>query len=250
MHAFEPRKVRTWNVWGTGNQTFQVPDHIDEVCPICLENALLKLHTNSLRSFPIHSSAPLGDEIKAIGFSGHLQCEKCSKRSSIYMHGYCAELPHLSYKYWHEMWIYPAPPNKAIDIPSDVPDKFQKDYQEAVLVLPHSPNASAALARRGLQCGVKSDNSLNQQIAQVIKSKRLSGELSEMLETVQKIGNYGAHPQLRAGEIIEVKQDEALLSLEVLYELLDFVFSRPAKKARKKAEMAKKYKLSSNSNEV
>lgn len=123
------------------------------------------------------------------------------------------------------------------------------DYKEACLVLPDSAKASAALSRRCLQhilrekAGVKKSD-LSTEIQEVIDSNKLPADLSDNLDYIRNIGNFAAHPNksTNSGEIIEVEPGEAEWNLTLIEELMDFYFVRPARAAKKKADLNIKLK--------
>jgi len=129
----------------------------------------------------------------------------------------------------------------------EVPKKFATDYVEGCLVLAGSPKAAAALGRRCLQnllrevAGVKAGN-LAEEIQQVIESGSLPSDLSESIDAVRNIGNFAAHPMKsqHSGEIMEVEPNEADWTLDVLEELFDFYFVRPAQRQRKREALNQK----------
>ena len=132
-------------------------------------------------------------------------------------------------------------------VPSDVDDKFAKDYNEACLILNLSSKASAALSRRCLQnilrdkAGVKHGNLANE-IQQIIDSKSLPSHLSESIDAIRNIGNFAAHPlkSTSSGEIVDVEAGEAEWLLDVLEALFDFYFVQPALLKLKKDALNKK----------
>lgn len=132
-------------------------------------------------------------------------------------------------------------------LPPEVPELFCEDYNEAVIVLPDSPKASAALSRRCLQvllrekAGVKEGNLANE-IQQVIDSNQLPSHLSESIDAIRNIGNFAAHPSKSesTGEIIPVEPGEAEWTLEVLEMLFDFYFVQPERTRSKREALNKK----------
>jgi hypothetical protein len=134
--------------------------------------------------------------------------------------------------------IYPLVSGRS-PVPSEVPDNIAKDYNEACLVLPFSPKASAALARRCLQtilvdyANAKSNN-LSQQIDEVLSS--LPTQIAENLDYVRQVGNFAAHEQksTQTGLILDVEPNEAEWTLDVLESLFDFYFVVPAKAKEKR----------------
>jgi hypothetical protein len=132
-------------------------------------------------------------------------------------------------------------------IPKEVPEKYAEDYTEACLVLADSPKASAALSRRCLQnllrevAGVKPDD-LSKEIQEVIDSGKLPSDLSEAIDAIRNIGNFAAHPNKsqHTGEIFDVEPGEAEWGLNVIEDLFDFYFVRPARIKEKKEALNKK----------
>lgn len=127
----------------------------------------------------------------------------------------------------------------------DVPEEFKNDYIEACLVLSDSPKASAALSRRCLQKllrekGKVKPQDLSKEIKEVMPS--LPSDLSEQIDAIRNIGNFGAHPikSTNSGEIVEVEDGEAEWLLDILESLFDFYFVRPAIIQRKKAALNNK----------
>jgi hypothetical protein len=120
-------------------------------------------------------------------------------------------------------------------VPSVVPDSIKNDYLEASLVLTDSPKASAALSRRCLQnllklsAGVKKKD-LADQIQEVLDSNVLPSHIAEDIDAVRNIGNFAVHPNKSTvtGEILDVEPGEAEWNLNVLEDLFDFYYVRPA----------------------
>jgi hypothetical protein len=131
--------------------------------------------------------------------------------------------------------------------PSTVPRAIAGDYQEACIVLPDSPKASAALSRRCLQNllrdagGVKPGN-LADEIAQVLKSSGFPSYLAEQVDAIRHTGNFAAHPEKsnNTGEIVDVEPGEAEWNLDVLELLFDFYYVQPALAQQKRAALNKK----------
>lgn len=128
-------------------------------------------------------------------------------------------------------------------LPEEVPDGYKADFNEASLILSDSPKASAALSRRLLQRllmeqGGSKKKELAEQIQEVLDSGKMSSDLADAIDAIRNVGLFGAHPKksTNSGEILDVEPGEAEWSLEVLEQLLDFYFVRPAKlRARKDA---------------
>ena len=130
-------------------------------------------------------------------------------------------------------------------LPPEVDDgQIVDDYREASLVLADSSKASAALSRRCLQhilrekAAVKKSN-LNNEIQQVLDSNVLPSDIAENLDAIRNIGNFAAHPikSTSTGEIVDVEPNEAEWNLEVLEQLIDFYYVRPAIAKKKRDEL-------------
>ena len=132
-------------------------------------------------------------------------------------------------------------------LPKEVPEALAADYREACLVLADSPKASAALSRRCLQhllrekAGVKKSD-LSKEIDEVINSNTLPSDLAEAIDAIRNIGNFAAHPtkSTNTGEIVDVELGVAEWNLDVLEDLFDFYFVRPAKLAAKRTALNQK----------
>lgn len=120
-------------------------------------------------------------------------------------------------------------------ISKHVPEPYRNDFIEACLVLTDSPKASAAISRRCLQSILRNElkvpsASLDSEIQYTIEHNLLSANILEDIDSVRSIGNFSAHEtkSKSSGEIIDVEPGEAEWNLEVLEEIFDYVFVRPA----------------------
>jgi Domain of unknown function (DUF4145) len=142
--------------------------------------------------------------------------------------------------------VYPKGVSRSA-CPNQVPASIAEDYKEACLVIADSPKASAALSRRCLQnvlreaAKVKAGDLYNE-IQEVLDSGKLPSQISEGLDAVRVIGNFGAHPikSKNTGEVMPVAPGEAEWNLDVLEALFDFYFVQPAILAAKKAALDKR----------
>lgn len=129
----------------------------------------------------------------------------------------------------------------------EVEPQFAEDYNEACLVLPFSPKASAALSRRCLQNiirlkeGIKERN-LKTEIDKLIATNKLPSYISDNLEIIRGFGNIAAHgmEDQVSGEILDVEPNEAEFLLDVLELLFDLYFVQAAKAAKMKATLNQK----------
>lgn len=175
----------------------------------------------------------------------HQQCPEC-REVFIYLlgGGWHSQGPNrLIGAVTEEHLIWPQDGHRTC--PEEVPPGLRKDFLEAAAVLPKSPQASAALTRRCLQhllhdeAGTKSKE-LADQIKEVTPS--LPPSLATQLDAVRNIGNFAAHPQksTNSGEIIEVEPQEAEWNLDVLEELFDHYFVKPALLQKRKDALNQK----------
>ncbi len=133
-------------------------------------------------------------------------------------------------------------------LPPEVDDSaLIEDYNEASVVLADSPKASAALSRRSLQyvlrekAGVKKSD-LSAEIQEVLDSNQLPSDIADNLDAIRNIGNFATHPikSTSTGEIVDVEPNEAEWNLEVLEELIDFYYVRPAVAKKKREDLNEK----------
>jgi len=130
-------------------------------------------------------------------------------------------------------------------VPDGVPRHIAEDYEEAALILPDSPKASAALSRRCLQVLLREKGRTN--------SKDLSGQIDEVLDklprpvaeevdAVRHIGNFSAHAtkSQSTGEIVAVEPGEAEWTLDVLDALFDHYYVQPKKRDARREKLEAK----------
>jgi hypothetical protein len=136
--------------------------------------------------------------------------------------------------------LYPAVlPTRPVA--AEVPESHAQDLREAAAVLDVSPKASAALSRRLLQhliretAGIRKGN-LDKEIDALIDSNQLPTDLAHDLDMIRHVGNFAAHPikATDTGQVVEVEPGEAEALLDLLEELLDFYFVRPARRQEKR----------------
>jgi hypothetical protein len=131
-----------------------------------------------------------------------------------------------------------------------VPESIGTDYREANEVLPISPKASAALSRRCLQAILTAagytDRNLANQVQKAIDetsaAKALPPSLRDSLDAIRNFGNFSAHPitDRTTLQIIDVEPGEAEWCLELLIDMFDHYYVRPAVAAEKRAALAEK----------
>ncbi|MBB4953350.1 phage FluMu protein Com [Agrobacterium vitis] len=132
-------------------------------------------------------------------------------------------------------------------ISQHVPNDIASDYVEACNVLPISPKASAALSRRCLQqilnaFGYKAKDLAKQVDAllnETDSKKALPLGLYDTVDAVRNFGNFSAHPinEQTTLQIVEVEPEEAEWCLEIIEEMFEHFYERPALAASKKAAL-------------
>ncbi|MGZ6692448.1 MAG: DUF4145 domain-containing protein [Solirubrobacteraceae bacterium] len=139
-----------------------------------------------------------------------------------------------------EFVMYPAGPRPR-PLGPEVTGEYAQDFREASLVLPYSPKASAALSRRLVQHIIREKaeitrRDLNAEIEAVIEQGTLPTDLAHDLDMIRTTGNFAAHPakSQNTGEVVDVEPGEAEGLLDLVEELLDFYFVRPARRAVKR----------------
>lgn len=149
-------------------------------------------------------------------------------------------------KVLRQVILYPRVPFTR-PLPSEVPTTIRQDFEEALIVLPFSPKASAALSRRCLQnilvdAGQVKSKDLAPQIEEAVKVHGFTAGLRRMLTAVRMVGNYAAHPikDKSTGVIVDVEPGEAELNLSALTDLIDYFYVRPAEEQKQLDEINKK----------
>jgi hypothetical protein len=137
-------------------------------------------------------------------------------------------------------------------VPSEVSPEIADDYIEACNVLPISPKASAALARRCLQNILRAhgykDKDLSREIDQLLNekdpSKGIPSTLRTTIDGIRNFGNFSAHPitDVTSLQIIDVEPHEAEWCLEILEEMFDHFYVKPEQAKAKKAALDAKLK--------
>ena len=137
-------------------------------------------------------------------------------------------------------------------VPEDVPSEIAEDYNQAALVLPLSPKASAALSRRCLQhvlteAGYKQRDLVEQIDAALNESdtrRALPSAVHMTLDAIRNFGNFSAHviTDKTTLQIIDVEPNEAEYCLDILDRVFDHYYVKPGEAARLKAELDLKLK--------
>jgi hypothetical protein len=142
--------------------------------------------------------------------------------------------------------VYPQASNRG-PVSADVPKPIAADYNEAALVLPYSPKASAALSRRCLQSILREAGYLQKDLAVQIDAalaetdarKALPTGVHNTLDAIRNFGNFSAHPitDQTTLQIIDVEDHEAEYCLDILDALFDHYYVRPEEAKRRRAAL-------------
>ncbi|MGN6277427.1 MAG: DUF4145 domain-containing protein [Sphingomonas sp.] len=134
--------------------------------------------------------------------------------------------------------------------PAEVPPEVSNDYIEANEVLPISPKASAALARRCLQSILTSRGYTGRDLVKQVEaalaetnaSKALPASIKENMDAIRNFGNFSAHPitDMTTLQVVEVEDGEAEWCLEILLDMFQHYYVAPAKAAERRAALAEK----------
>jgi hypothetical protein len=194
-------------------------------CPHCLDN----IHVELKQHF-------LGQDADGFWAAKTYRCPSCEKIVVTFGWSDPSESSPLGYYNIQDERLVRPKCSTRPPCPLTVPSAIADDYNEACIVLPDSPKASAALSRRSLQnllrekAGVNPGNLANE-IQEVIDNGNLPSHLAESIDAIRNIGNFSAHPNKskNTGEIIPVEAHEAEWTLDVLESLFDFYFVQPEK---------------------
>jgi hypothetical protein len=131
--------------------------------------------------------------------------------------------------------------------PTEVPSDIKEDYEEACKVLPTSRKASAALSRRCLQGILRNQGYTQKDLAKQIDalinesdpSKAIPTSLRQTVDVIRNFGNFSAHPvtDQTTLQVIAVEPNEAEWCLDILEELFDLYYVKPAQAAARKAAL-------------
>ncbi|MBS9478658.1 DUF4145 domain-containing protein [Ancylobacter radicis] len=133
-----------------------------------------------------------------------------------------------------------------------VPTSIADDYREACEVISFSPKASAALSRRCLQNILRANGYIAKDLSKEISlfldeadtSKAPSTILRMTVDAIRNFGNFSAHPinDVTSLQIIDVEPEEAEWCLEIIEEMFDHFYVRPAEAAARKRALDEKLK--------
>lgn len=111
-----------------------------------------------------------------------------------------------------------------------------EDFAQAAAILDLSPKASAAMSRRCLQNVIRrkagiTRHTLFAEVEALLARNDLPTLLAEHVDYLRQLGNAAAHPLQNevTGEIVDVDVDAARWSLDLLEELFDHFYVKPAR---------------------
>ena len=123
-------------------------------------------------------------------------------------------------------------------VSTEVPSEVSRDFVEACNVLPVSPKASAALARRCLQNMLRAHDYRARDLATEVDlllnetdpMKALPRRLRDPVDAIRNFGNFSAHPidDRTTLQVIDVDSEEAEWCLGVIEELFEHFYVGPA----------------------
>jgi hypothetical protein len=208
-------------------------------CPHCTVTIHVDFQKKSLTLAKNENKSTIGWELR-LGI-----CPSCSQ-AIIFLHGGLA-VPAQNGAFFitsYEVDVLVWPRSSLRPCPTEVPQDIATDFKEASSVLNASPQASAALTRRCLQqilrdYGHTKGKDLFDQIQEVIDEGHIPSGLADQLNAVRVIGNFAAHPlkSQSTGIILPVEPNEAEWNLDVLEDVFDHYFVKPAKVAERKAAL-------------
>lgn len=151
-----------------------------------------------------------------------------------------AGIPTLKIK--EEIMVWPRSVGRA-QISQHVPAAIAQDYSESCQVLAISPKASAALSRRCLQAILNdkgyTGRDLAKQIDSLLANPQTPSALRDTVDAVRNFGNFSAHPitEQTTLQVIDVDPNEAEWCLDIIEEMFDYFYARPAAVAERKAQL-------------
>jgi hypothetical protein len=187
------------------------------------------------------------DEDKTAWISAVTRCPECHKETVRIQHFKSSSLTERDCLL--DLVAYPKTTNRK-PTPKEITGGIKEDYEEACMVLPLSNKASAALSRRCLQAILRGQGYTQRDLAQQIDAllgeqdptKAIPTALRQTVDAIRNFGNFSAHPvtDQTTLQIIAVDPGEAEWCLEILEEMFDHYYVRPAHAKARKAALDKK----------
>jgi hypothetical protein len=170
-------------------------------------------------------------------------CAACAQRTVFVLEQKGVFMPSTPIK-WETVWHKVVYPVGRFQKPFPNTDKkYLKPYRAACETLTVSPEAAATMARRCLQTMLSDQgyagNNLHGQItallAETDRRKQLPVALHNTVDAIRNFGNFGAHPinDQTTLQIVDIDPGEAEWCIEIIEELFDFYFEKPARSQAK-----------------
>jgi hypothetical protein len=128
-----------------------------------------------------------------------------------------------------------------------VPEEIRNDYGQACKVLAISEKASAALSRRCLQATLQRQGYRQKDLAKQIDAllnesdpaRAIPTAVREAVDAIRNFGNFYVHPitDQTSLQIIDVEPGEAEWCLEILEDMFDIYYVKPAQVAARKTKL-------------
>lgn len=130
----------------------------------------------------------------------------------------------------------------------EVPEHLRRDYKEADSILHQSPRMSAVLSRRILsdlleKYAKRTEFSLKERLDAFVEDTNHPHHLRQNLGYLVEMGNFGAHTQTNdQAEIVDVEQEEADWTLDLVGRLFDYFIISPEKDRKMRETFDEKLK--------
>lgn len=214
------------------------------LCPHCQHHYHAEQQYFDVHFAQVPRVPKLGNDGNALAFYGYTKvCPRCSGAIIDLKYGQKNGAAVVSAQVYPRGGSFPP-------APSEVPEAIRKDYSEANEVLPISPKASAALARRCLQAVLMSHGYKQRDLVKQVQAaldeedarKALPSQLRENIDAIRNFGNFSAHPITEATtlQIVEVDEGEAEWCLQLLLDLFDHYYVAPSRAAERRATLSQK----------
>lgn len=231
-----------------------VPKSLSLLCPHCQVYSVMKLDS-VVRRFDIGEyGIPFRDNGNLL-FDFICSCPNCDSTIFVQAQAKVEVIrPNATHKALEKIGgssgaeiiaVYPY--RKSVSISPEVPEKYTKDFREALLVLDLSPTASAALSRRILQNILRDEfniqgRTLADEINAFIALPGIPSYLTGAVDAIRNVGNLAAHPlkNTNTGEVVTVEPGEAEWLINVLDALFDFQFIQPKKLQERRNQLNEK----------
>jgi hypothetical protein len=130
--------------------------------------------------------------------------------------------------------IYPISQYSREPLPEAVPEDLRNLYLEAASIERTSPNGTAFLARRILEQALRNHFKTKQKLAFLIDrfldEENPPQRLHDLMTDIRQFGNIAGHPgQNTDGDWVDIDPSEAEYTLDVVSEVLDYIYVRPAR---------------------